>query len=68
MDTVHDEPEGMVAFLQRSAPVAPVAAAAMLLHGRHSWGTDWYEQSCYVLFGELPAKHVGYWLKMAGRM
>jgi len=59
-DTVHDEPEGMVAFLQRSAPVAPVAAAAMLLHGRHSWGTDWYEQSCYVLFGELPRDHVAY--------
>ena len=57
LEFVHDEPEVAVAFLQRSAPVAPVAAAAMLLHGRHAWGTDWYEQSCYVLYGELPPKH-----------
>jgi 8-oxo-dGTP pyrophosphatase MutT (NUDIX family) len=68
LEFVHDEPEAIVPFVRRSAPVAPVAAAAMLLHGRHAWGTDWYEQSCYVLFGELPPKHVGYWLKMAGRM
>jgi 8-oxo-dGTP pyrophosphatase MutT (NUDIX family) len=68
LEFVHAEPEAIVPFVQRSTPVAPVAAAAMLLHGRHAWGTDWYEQSCYVLFGELPPKHVGYWLKMAGRM
>jgi 8-oxo-dGTP pyrophosphatase MutT (NUDIX family) len=58
LEFVHDEPEGTVAFLRRSTPVAPVAAAAMLLHGRHAWGTDWYEQSCYVLYGELPPKHI----------
>ncbi len=68
LEFVHDEPEATITFLQRSALIAPVAAAAMLLHGRHAWGTDWYEQSCYVLFGELPAKHVGYWLKIAGRV
>jgi len=58
LEFVHDEPEAIVPFLRRSTPVAPVAAAAMLLHGRHAWGTDWYEQTCYVLFGELPPKHV----------
>jgi 8-oxo-dGTP pyrophosphatase MutT (NUDIX family) len=58
LEFVHDEPEATVAFLRRSTPVAPVAAAAMLLHGRHAWGADWYEQSCYVLYGELPPKHV----------
>jgi len=68
LEFVHDEPQAVVPFVQRSTSVAPVAAAAMLLHGRHAWGADWYEQSCYVLFGELPAKHVGYWLMMAGRM
>jgi len=57
LEFVHDEPEGTVAFLRRSAPVAPVAAAAMLLHGLGAWGNDWYEQTCYVLFGELPPKH-----------
>jgi len=59
-EMVHDEPEAIVPFLRRSAPVAPVAAAAMLLHGRHCWGRDWYEQSCYVLFGELPPDHVAH--------
>ncbi len=59
LEFVHDEPEAIVPFVRRSTLVAPVAAAAMLLHGRHAWGTDWYEQSCYVLFGELPAKHGG---------
>jgi hypothetical protein len=56
LETVHDEPEATVAFLRRSARVAPVAVAAMLLHGRHTWGTDWYEQSCYALFGDLPPR------------
>jgi hypothetical protein len=59
-EMVHDEPEAIVPFLRRSAPVAPVAAAAMLLHGRHFWGNDWYEQSCYVLFGELPPDYVAH--------
>lgn len=54
LEFVHDEPEATIAFLRRPAPVAPVAVAAMLLHGRQAWGNDWYEQSCYVLFGELP--------------
>jgi 8-oxo-dGTP pyrophosphatase MutT (NUDIX family) len=59
LEFVHDDPEAIVPFVRRSTPVAPVAAAAMLLQGRHAWGTDWYEQSCYVLYGELPPKHDG---------
>ncbi len=54
LEFVHDEPESILPFLQRSAPVAPVAAAALLLHGRHAWGTEWYDQTCLVLFGALP--------------
>jgi 8-oxo-dGTP pyrophosphatase MutT (NUDIX family) len=57
LEFVHDEPEAIVPFVRGSTLVAPVAAAAMLLHGRHAWGADWYEQSCYVLFGELPPKN-----------
>jgi len=58
IEFVADEPEAIVPFLSRSAPVAPVAAAAMLLHGKINWGDAWYEQACYVLFGEAP-KHSG---------
>jgi 8-oxo-dGTP pyrophosphatase MutT (NUDIX family) len=54
VEFLHDEPETIVPFLRRTTPVAPVAMGALLLHGRHTWGRDWYEQSCYVLFGELP--------------
>ncbi len=39
---------------QRSQPVVPVAAGAMMLHGAANWGRDWYENTAYVLFGELP--------------
>ena len=34
--------------------VAPIAAAAMLLHGKIAWGEGWYEQACYLLYGDLP--------------
>lgn len=55
---VSDEPEAIVPFIGRHSPVAPVAQAALLLNGLHSWGRDWYEQSCFVLYGELPPKFV----------
>lgn len=51
---LHDEPESIVPFINNTRMVAPVARAALLLHGRHQWGKDWYEQSCYLLYGELP--------------
>ncbi len=58
IEFVRDEPDAILPFLRRAAPVTPVVEAALLIHGRLSWGTDWYEQSCYVLFGELPPQSV----------
>lgn len=54
IEFVADEPDSIVPFLRKSAPVAPIAAAAMLLHGRIAWGEGWYEQACYLLYGDLP--------------
>jgi hypothetical protein len=54
LEYVFDEPETVIPFLRRAAPVAPVAEAAVLLHGRRAWGQEWYEQTCYLLYGELP--------------
>ncbi len=52
---VHDDPEAVVRFLCNASRVAPVAAAALLLHGRQIWGPDWYEQTCFLLYGDCPA-------------
>jgi 8-oxo-dGTP pyrophosphatase MutT (NUDIX family) len=54
LEMVFDEPDTVIPFLRRAAPVAPVAEAAVLLHGRRVWGQEWYEQTCYILYGELP--------------
>lgn len=54
IEFVADEPDSIVPFLRKTAPVAPIAAAAMLLHGKIAWGEGWYEQACYVLYGDLP--------------
>ena len=51
LQLVFSEPDAILPFLSRSAPVAPVAEAALLLHGRESFGQDWYEQTCFVLYG-----------------
>lgn len=47
-----DEPEAVLGFLDRVSPIAPVAEAALLLHGRHAWGIDWYEQISHIRHGE----------------
>ena len=49
-----DDPGSIIPFLQRARPVAPVAEAALLLHGRCAWGCDWLERSCRQLYGALP--------------
>ncbi len=54
IEFVHDDPEAIIPFIEQAAPVTPIAQAAMLLHGRHNWGVTWYEQTCYVLYGEMP--------------
>ncbi len=50
-----DDPEAIVRFLMRTSRIAPVAQAGLLLHGRHHWSADWYEQSCYLLYGGMPS-------------
>ncbi|MEE9296455.1 MAG: NUDIX hydrolase [Phycisphaerae bacterium] len=59
IEACHDLPEAIVPFIQRSQPVVPVAVAAMMLHGAANWGRDWYENTSYVLFGELPPLETG---------
>lgn len=55
---VPDDPEATVDFLQTRSQVTPVAQAALLLHGKHAWGMNWYEKSCMRLYGRLPDRHV----------
>ncbi|MEK6674087.1 MAG: NUDIX hydrolase [Planctomycetota bacterium] len=53
---VHDEPESIFHFLASTPMVTPTAQAALLLHGRQTWGESWYDQSCYLLYDEMPPK------------
>lgn len=55
IEFVHDDPDAVVLLIEQAKPIAPVAQAALLLHGRHNWGAEWYEQTCYVLYGDLPS-------------
>ena len=50
-----DDPESLLAWLDSARPVAPVAEAALLLHGRHTWGDPWYEHACYSRYGAIPS-------------
>jgi len=59
IEFVPDEAEQIVPFLEESSSVAPVAEAALLLHGRLAWGEPWYQQSCLVRYGELPPRFDG---------
>jgi 8-oxo-dGTP pyrophosphatase MutT (NUDIX family) len=40
-----DEPCALVSFVRDSRKMAPVALGAILLHGRISFGEDWYRQT-----------------------
>ena len=44
-----DRPDAIIEFLNRSKPVAPVATASLLLHGRLAWGESWYGTACRTL-------------------
>jgi 8-oxo-dGTP pyrophosphatase MutT (NUDIX family) len=50
-----DDPDAAFAWIRKARPIAPVAEAAVLFHGRRQWGEAWYEQACYRLYGALPA-------------
>lgn len=54
IEFVYDDPASITTFMQRTNDVTPVAQAALLLHGQHDWGEAWFEQTCYLLYGELP--------------
>lgn len=54
LESCYDLPEEVLPFLSRAAPLAPIAEASILLHGRHHWGEEWYESTCLVHFGEVP--------------
>ena len=56
LELCHDEPEAVAPFIERADPIVPVAAGALLVHGFHEWGPDWYESTCYLLYGELPRR------------
>lgn len=57
IEYVGADPETVAAFLQSVIRMAPVAQAALLLHGKYAWGDDWFEQTCFVLYGELPPRY-----------
>jgi 8-oxo-dGTP pyrophosphatase MutT (NUDIX family) len=59
IEFLSDDPEAVVRFLVRTSRIAPVAQAGVLLHGKHHWGADWYEQSCYLLYGGVPSAPAG---------
>lgn len=42
IESYADAPEALLPFIGQSRPVAPVALAAMMLHGRRCWGDDWH--------------------------
>jgi len=54
IEFVHDNPDAILPFVESSSPVTPVAEASLLLHGRHTWGAQWYEQTSFLRYGELP--------------
>lgn len=51
---VSDDPESIAAFLHEQLRLTPVGQAALLTHGRHHFGVEWYDQTCLVLYGTLP--------------
>jgi 8-oxo-dGTP pyrophosphatase MutT (NUDIX family) len=54
IEFLYDDPDAAIPSLSRLGRASPVAQAAYLLHGRVVWGSEWYDQTCLVLYGELP--------------
>lgn len=51
---LNDDPESIAAFLQAQSRLTPVGQAALLTHGRHHFGAEWYDRTCLVCYGNLP--------------
>jgi 8-oxo-dGTP pyrophosphatase MutT (NUDIX family) len=54
LESCFSDPSDVVPFIESAGRAAPVAVAAMLTWGRSNWGADWFESSCYALFGDVP--------------
>ncbi len=54
IEACEDLPEAIAPFIGRMKTVVPVAQAALMLHGRCTFGHDWYENNSYLIFGDLP--------------
>ena len=52
LEFVPDRPDAMVPFLTNSEPVTPIAQAAILMHGLRTWGSEWFRETCLLLYGE----------------
>jgi hypothetical protein len=50
---VPDDPESVAEFLRKEESLTPVGQAALLTHGRHHYGAEWYDQTCLLLFGDI---------------
>ena len=55
LEFLNDDPESIAAFLHAQMRLTPVGQAALLTHGRHHFGVEWYDQTCLLLYGNLPA-------------
>jgi len=51
---VNDDPESIAQFLHEQMRLTPVGQAALLTHGRRQFGVEWYDQTCLILYGDLP--------------
>lgn len=58
IEFVADDPGSVISFIRQTAKITPVGQAALLLHGKHTWGTAWFENTCLTLYGELPGKAI----------
>ena len=52
LEPVRDEPDALVPFIRRAAPVAPIGVGAICLYGRHRWGEAWYAHALRQLWPE----------------
>lgn len=56
LEFLPDRAEAALPFLALASPVAPIAEAALLLHGYSAWGPVWYAQSCIQRYGGQPPR------------